>query len=349
MIRTALIAALALMLTPAVARAQVAVETAFRDALTVTPLPKTLQAEQAEWLEWRAEVDPEELTEFDAERDAELRAGAAADRAMRGWSTSRANLGSGCPPIGIERCEVIEGGFLRRPLDEGHGETLHWIRLRGASESGPRAEGVVLLAGDDRLRPVAWSARTFWHEPPQVVERDGRTLIALPATHDGTGRMNADVLFDWRTDGAMIEIDQRPFREQLQAALPPGLEIWKGLLFRWPSLMAETSLWQANDGNCCPTGGEAWIDMRIEGDALVLGEFTPREGLLEALHGHSVELVTWAAQRYACDRAAGREEAAPAECADLPAMEADILAGLAEDNPERATVARIKAATPNAE
>jgi len=349
MIRTALIAALALTTIPTAARAQDAVDAAFRDALSVTPLPKTLEAEHAAWLRDRSEVEPRERPAIDSGRMDELRAAAAADRAVRAWSTSRADLGSACPPIGMERCEVIEGGFLRRPLDEGYGETLHWIRLRGASEWGPRAEGVVLLSGDDRLRPVAWSARTFWHEPPQLVEIDGRTLIALPATYDGTGRLNADVLFDWRTDGAMVEIDQRPFREQLQAALPPGLEIWKGLVFHWPTLMAETSLWQANDGNCCPTGGEAWIDLRIEGDALVLGEFVPRDGLLEALHGRSVALVTWAAQRYACEQAVGREQPASVDCAALPDMEAAVLAGLALDDPERAAVDRIKAATPNAD
>lgn len=348
MIRTALIAALALTLTPAAARAQDAVEAAWRDALSVTPLPKTLEAEQAAWRLDRAKAEPRDRPALDSGRADELRAGAAADRAMRAWSTSRAELGSVCPPVGIDDCQVIEGGFLRRPLDEGFGETLHWMRLRGSSEWGPRAEGVVLLTGDDRLRPVAWSAQAFWQEAPQLVEDDSRTFIALPGTHDGTGRMNADVLFDWRADGTMVEIDQRPFREQLQAALPEGLEIWKGLLFHWPALMAETALWRPNDGNCCPTGGEAWMDLGVEGDALILGDFVPRDALLEAMEGHSVAMVTWAAMRHACDRAARQDSATSVDCAALPALEAEILAGLAPDDPERATVARIRAATPGA-
>lgn len=338
-----------LTLSPAAARAQEAVEAAYRDALAVTPLPRTLAAEHDAWRGWRGEVEPGARDTLDADRLDELRTGEAVDRAMRAWSTPRAEFGAVCPPLGLEDCQVVEGGFLRRPLEDGLGDPLHWLRLRGSGAWGGRIEGVVLLAGNDRLVPVVWASRAFWHEPPQVAEDGDDDLLALPATHDGTGRMNADLLFRWTVDGRFIEIDQGPFRAQLDAALPPGLEIWKGLLFHWPAMMAETSLWRASDANCCPSGGEAWMDLRVEGETLVLAAFVPRDSLLQAIEGHSVDMLTWAALRKDCQRAREEADSDALACPGLREREAALLADLDPGDPDRQAVARIRAATPRAD
>ena len=89
--------------------------------------------------------------------------------------------------------------------------------------------------------------------------------------HGGTGAHNADVIFRL-TDSAdrpLRQIDNFSWRDDLDDRLPRGLEVWKGVNFAYEALMAETSLWRSNDANCCPTGGEAYLDFEICDDRLV--------------------------------------------------------------------------------
>lgn len=58
--------------------------------------------------------------------------------------------------------------------------------------------------------------------------------------------------------------------DALPARLPPGLEVWQAVEYDFAEPAARADLWRAADANCCPTGGRAWLDLRIEGQSVVL-------------------------------------------------------------------------------
>lgn len=56
--------------------------------------------------------------------------------------------------------------------------------------------------------------------------------------------------------------------------LPKGLAVWKGVYPDYAKMNADTPLWREKvDGNCCPTGGEAKIDLQWQGDRIALRGF----------------------------------------------------------------------------
>jgi hypothetical protein len=44
--------------------------------------------------------------------------------------------------------------------------------------------------------------------------------------------------------------------------------VWKGVPYDFAHLKATTHLWAPDDGNCCPTGGQATVTFKLVGDRL---------------------------------------------------------------------------------
>lgn len=302
-----LVAGLSLLLSaPAVAQTP-ALDAALREALAVTPTPASLQDDQANWLVERAGAGAEDLAEVDGDRIERLRAGAARDRTTRALALSPDALAQGCISLGLNGCRSNRGGYLRGPS----GETLYWQVQEGSTDADGVSGGVVLLVRDgETLKPAAWTSGGFY-ETPQLIETGdpAEVYVALPGYFGGTGHFNADVVFRWRPGTAtpLTEIDTRSWRAGLDARLPDGLQVWKGVQFRWPMLTAQTPLWMSDDANCCATGGEATLTFAIRDGVLLLSDVTAENALIEMAMTTPTEVFDFVGRRALCEHWGGEE------------------------------------------
>jgi len=354
--------ALALTLgTVAPAVAQEAVARAEADYMAATPLPVDARDEAREWRLWWQETDPAERPAMEAERIAELERAAARDRQLADHVTDFDRLATACPPLGPDACRVEAAGVMLMPADAETGtpaRSLYWQQLRtGGRWDMPRAAVILYTPmADGRLKARTWVQTAIVHEPPVLIEGQEALYVAVPGYHDGTGRANADVLFRWTPDAdrPFTQIDVTSWKADLAGQLPPGLEVWKGVGYRWPALMAETSLWQADDANCCPTGGDAWLSLVIEGDRLVIEHLQVNDPVITAAMSVPADILGWAGRRLGCDHWMGEDaydaergaqiEAALAklQCASLEADEAALVERYAGDEVSSALIARVK-------
>jgi hypothetical protein len=141
------------------------------------------------------------------------------------------------------------------------------------------SQAVVVFAGRDSTRLRVEFERA--HEEiglqryidPSISDSPAGTLLELPIAMDGTGNYNVSEYY-LREDGGWQRIESESWLKDLDAKLPAGLEVWKGV---WPdpaTLRAKTGLWKEGDGNCCPTGGVAHIQLGIRGRKFVLESLT---------------------------------------------------------------------------
>lgn len=265
---TAAAALLALGAGGAAAQPGAQVQAAFEAARRVSPVPLSLDREQADWLQY-GDQGAEGVTE----RIDELTARAAHDRAAWDLRVTPAELAGSCLPIVLNDCHNVAGGYVTLP----DRPTLYWQVQRGFTERDGAMGGFVLLrpdAGGTTLRPVAWDFGGMAYQPPEWIEgASGAVFAAVPGRHAGTGAYNADVIFRLAADEGerpLVQIDNFSWRDTLKDRLPQGLEVWKGVRFIYGALMADTALWRADDANCCPTGGDALLDFEITDDRLVL-------------------------------------------------------------------------------
>lgn len=193
---------------------------------------------------------------------------------IRALVVTPADLPQACIDIGISRCWTSVGGYLNIGRTQ-----LMWQLQDGQTEEDGVTAGYVLLVGDgEPLHPVAWSREGVIYEAPRLIWDQLLPYVWVPGRMAGTGAFNADALFRFtpEADNPLTEIDITRWRDSdLPALLPDDREIWKGVTYRLESLAARTSLWRPEDGNCCPSGGEATLMFEIEDDRLVLKALIP--------------------------------------------------------------------------
>jgi hypothetical protein len=282
-------------------------EIAFGAARRFSPVPLSLDRQQAEWNEYG-----DRGARGRADRIDDLTARAARDRNAWDLRTTPADLARGCVPIALRDCHNVSGGYVRRQ----DGPTLYWQIQRGFTESGGVAGGFVLLQLEPdgaTLRPVAWDFEGFVYQQPHWAEGagdpDGDLFVAVAGVHDGTGARNADVIFRIGADVGrpLVQIDNFSWRDSLDARLPQGLEVWKGVNFAYGALMADTALWRTGDANCCPTGGEAFLDFEIRDDRLTLTNVHVNEALSALVEQVPAEVFAWLQRSSACAHWSGEE------------------------------------------
>lgn len=282
-------------------------EAAFETAREVSPVPLSLDRELAEWAEY-GDHSPEGR----ARRLEDLTTRAARDRAVWDLRTTPAELARACVPIVLRDCHSVAGGHVTRQ----DGPTLYWQVQRGFTEWDGVGGGFVLLqleADGVTLRPVAWDFDGFVYRQPEWAEGaggpDGDLFVAVAGTQDGTGAQNADVMFRIAEGGerALVQIDNFSWRDDLDARLPQGLEVWKGVDFAYGALMANASLWRTSDANCCPTGGEAYLDFEIRDDRLTLTGVQVNDALVIQTERVPADVFAWVQRRMACSHWSGEE------------------------------------------
>ncbi len=344
----ALIVALAATLMASAAMAQDAVERAYREALEVTTTPVSLRLEQEEWrARWTEYAD--ERVDLEQSRIADLQIAARRHATIRASQVSLSGLASTCVDTGLAGCTVERTGSLVMP----DRTTLYFQVQSGSSDDIGVSEAMVVLQSEgERLRPIIWLFGPLGVLDPSLyraIDDNGEpladgTYVALPAYGQGTGMHWVGTLFRWNgPDNPPTEIDARSWLVDLAKALPPGLAVWKGPSFQWSYLMAESALWQESDANCCPTGGEVIVDLRVEGDRLAIGNVSVTDAVLTVAQSVDPAVLEWVArqqqcghwlgeERYDAERSAQIGEAlSRLRCETLDAEEAALRARFAED------------------
>jgi len=309
-----LLSVLMLLGAAAPARAQVPrpsaeLNAAFEAARTASPTSPQLEAEHREWLHYRALDEHGYGADGDDERILDLNRRTQRDRALREVTlTSPESLGS-CMGSALKGCSSRAAGWLSSP----DGDRLFWQLQDGFTDENGITGGFMLLSsgGMGPVRPGAWAFEGYRYEAPTLLTVEGKMYVAVAGRMAGTGNGNADALFRWEPDAAepLVQIDNWSWREQLAGQLPTGLEVWKGVDYRYADneLWAWTKLWQPNDGNCCPSGGEAMLSFEIRDDVLVLSGANVREPLLDAAMTVPTEVFDWMGRKLLCDHWQGEE------------------------------------------
>jgi hypothetical protein len=294
-------------------------EQALRRAREATPLPLSLARDQADWRADHAELSDDMDPEADIQsRIEDLTIQAARDERLGAMVfTTPPLLGRECVATGLKGCSSPMGGYLA--LRDGG---LQWQLQEGFTDENGVSGGIVFFgdAGAARMGPVApiaWSFDAARFDAPVLLagpEFNGAAYIAVPGIHAGSGGGNADALFRWdfADSRRLTQIDTWSWWDDLAGRLPEGLEVWQGVRFDWPNMMAVTPLWQDGDGNCCGTAGTAILSFEIEGDRLLLANITVRDAVLEGAARTPTAVFDYASRRLGCDHF-GSEEGYDAE------------------------------------
>ena len=309
------LAILALLISVIVAPAAVAQETvegAYRRAMAVTATPTTLRLEQEEWRAQWTEYT-EERADLERFRANELELATRRHSAIRAARPALSGLASTCVDTALAGCTVERIGSLALP----DGTTLYFQAQSGSSDDVGMSEALIVLQTEgQRLKPVMWLFGPLGVMDPEVHQArndNGEALangtyVALPAYGQGTGMQWVGTMFRWNgSSAAPTEIDARSWLADLAEDLPPGLAVWKGPSFRWDYLMAESSLWQESDANCCPTGGKVGVDLKVEGDRLVPGYVSVTDAVLTVAQSVDPDVLQWIARQQQCQHWAGEE------------------------------------------
>lgn len=289
-------------------------EQALRRARAATPLPLSLARDQADWRAGHAEL-PEGMDPADdiRSRIADLTLQAGRDERLGAlFFREPPVLGRECVATALKGCSSPMGGYLAL-----RDSALQWQLQEGFTDEDGVSGGIVFFgdAGAARMgpvAPVAWSFDAARFDPPILLsgpEFGGSAYIAVPGIHAGSGGGNADVLFRWDFPDTrrLTQINTWSWRDDLTERLPEGLEVWQGVRFDWPNMMAVTPLWQDGDGNCCGTAGSAILSFSIEGDRLVLSNITVRDAVLESAARTPAAVFDHASRRLGCDHFGGEE------------------------------------------
>ncbi len=285
---------------------------AYDAAMAVTPTARQLEAEQREWAHYRDLDEYGYGADGDDERMEDLRRRAARDQALGQIVLRDERISDDCLGEALKDCSSPAGGWLTAP----DGRRLYWQLQEGFTDENGITGGLVLLgdAGAARMgpiRPVAWAFEGYRYEAPTLLMIDGKLYVAAAGRMQGTGNGNADVIFRWTPGEApeLTQVDNWSWRDTLAERLPAGLEVWKGVDYRYndDGVWAWTPLWREGDGNCCASGGSAMLMFRIENDVLVLDGVSAHDAIVEVAMTNPMDVLDFVARTRLCEHWGGEE------------------------------------------
>jgi len=258
----------------------------YREVLAMAPWAPELRAAQRAWLAGereRAATDAAALRSAYRARIAALERERALARDPRWHGVGRAEASSACLPLPPAEaplagdpplpCRVAEFG----PAGRLDGAELLAARYAYDSPPGsgtPSEAGFVLFtpAGTGHLRAVlAARVADAGCALPALTPTARGPLLLFRCIMPGTGGFNADQVFA-HGPGGWRALDVQSWLQALPRHLPKDLGAWKGIFPDYAALAAKTPLWRKSDPNCCPTGGQAEIAFRWQGDRLAIHE-----------------------------------------------------------------------------
>ncbi len=306
-IRSLVIAAcLAACVGPSIAQTPSDTEQVWARARAVSPQPLSLDREHAEWLE-------ERKTDESADRvwDGRWTFSATRDAAARRLVVSEDRLATACVDFDLHHCVVQQAGSLM--AREGQ---LYWQIQYGEEPNGTTQGFVLMTRTAGGLKPVVWSFDGLVYSPPILIhDEGGRIYVAIPGRKAGTGQYNADRLYRWTSNAAvpLTQIDNESWRDGLDARLPAGLHVQKGVEFSYENLgdamvlAGHTLLWRDDDGDCCAAGGDARLTFDIKDDALILTHLDVQDAFLSIAATVPTDIYDYAGRRLACDHWGGED------------------------------------------
>ncbi|MEI6159639.1 MAG: hypothetical protein WCP77_07395 [Roseococcus sp.] len=248
-----------------------------RAVASATPRPSSMSEREQAWQRMIAQGDGRPFNEAERldhhlERIDALQEILRQDRAMRRLEQpqavfARPNLEQRCFGNVLRDCRVAATGLV---VSEDRGTRILWQAQRGFTERDGLRAGIVLLAevrGGWRL--LGWSFEGHTYEAPRLVTHEDAVLLHVRGLAGGMGRGEADLLYRRGREG-WDEIEVEGWWAALPNRLPPGLELRQAVPIDIADMVAEARLSRAEDANCCPAGGTAILDFRIEGRRLVL-------------------------------------------------------------------------------
>ena len=235
---------------------------AYRMALDLSPTPLMLRSDYDSWVADGS--DPN--ADYVLNRFQSVIRTARAAAAMR---IGQADLSGDCLDLYLDQgCGVRSGGFLNTDVDAS--PRLFWQLQSGASGDEGVGMGIVYLAPepDGRLKPFLWAFEAAEYQPPTIHHPEpDLTLLVARGVSRGSAAAIADLVFVWR-DGGWRQLDI--YAWDYQDPRFGGLQSFMRSPINYDELMTVTDLWRPDDGHCCPTGGRAMLDFKIEDDRLLL-------------------------------------------------------------------------------
>lgn len=284
-------------------------DAAFQAAVAASPTAPQLTYEQRDWRHYRDLDEYGRGADDDASRLEALRRLTERDRAMAAVEPSSPDALTACLGPALKQCSSPAAGWLTSP----DGDRLFWQLQQGVTDETGITGGVVLLSagGMGPLRLNAWAFEGYRYEAPTLVTADGKLYVAVAGRMQGTGNGNADVIFRWDPVAArpLVQVDNWSWRDALKDRLPAGLEVWKGVDFKYADseIWAWTLLWREGDGNCCPSGGSAGLSFRLENDVLVLDGASVRDAVVEVALSEPAEVLDFVSRSANCQHWGGEE------------------------------------------
>lgn len=194
---------------------------------------------------------------------------------------------------GTERPSIcVKGGAPRSasPLGEHRGFRYFEIRTEGSADP---IHQIVFERGE-RVCPLFTSEvdrNLVAIEPARVTNTSGGPLLSIADRVSGTGAGRLEAYWLLTAQGPRRLRFETLIAERLRRILPKGYGVWKGSGFDPASLCYAMPVWKAEDGNCCPTGGQVMIQL----DVTAAGELrVKRESYQAAM---AVDSADW----YVCE------------------------------------------------
>ncbi len=174
-----------------------------------------------------------------------------------------------CIPVASDEVRARKGchAIYAGRIANAPGRALAFQTQAFADSDGPVKVQVVRYADTGAI--LGYLAAGIEYDRPKIVQTPAGTALYLLGNTGGIGEFPDDALFLYR-DGAWTSIDIQTWLDDLAKRLPKGLSANKGIYPNWKTMTARTALWRGNDPNCCPTGGNATLTLRVQGARLVL-------------------------------------------------------------------------------
>jgi uncharacterized protein len=267
---------------PALSKADEALGEAFAAALAADLNRRELRTAQLKWLGTRGQASSaaDMLVSYQRRIDSLL-------RTTEQWRSvpkeiAAATASTSClvfpeAPDGA-KCSVREFAAIA-----GATEPALFYQLQSYADGDVNtAAGVVVfqaVAGKaSALTPrVALASEGAHYEAPEINATPGTRLLIVPGELEGTGHINIESIYLISKD-RLEDVDADSWVQDLGRRVPKGMTANKGIFPDYRAMTAATPLWRSGDGNCCPTGGRAFVTLALTGHRLMIKAITVKLG-----------------------------------------------------------------------
>lgn len=197
--------------------------------------------------------------------------------AMIASNASTPNHGDACPPDFAStdaECRVVGGGDLGEGVRYELYRVTDGLSNGGIYDAPPYYQTAAALYFEGTADPARFGPTDLgdsWFDTQKLINANGvREVVLVRQLFAGTGAFITDHLFvrdgdRWMRLAPSLDLEtMQGFVAELSGRLPEGLAIWKGVAVDYSSLTGTSSLWRADDANCCPSGGTVRFTLKLD-------------------------------------------------------------------------------------